>query len=139
MLGLDAAACCCVVTIRVVLPLLTWGQQLLHVPPAAPPPSSLPGHETTAAVLTWALFCVVQNPEVEARLLAEIDAAVGDRTPGETSVLVTTSTKQPCNLHSLSCISRGFVVPLHGSSSTHHHSDHHPYGPGSKSIRILME
>jgi cytochrome P450 len=40
------------------------------------------GHETTAAVLTWALFCVVQNPEVEAKLLAEIDAAVGDRAPG---------------------------------------------------------
>jgi hypothetical protein len=40
------------------------------------------GHETTAAVLTWALFCVVQNPQVEAKLLAEIDAVVGDRTPG---------------------------------------------------------
>jgi hypothetical protein len=51
----------------------------------APPP---PGHETTAAVLTWALFCVVQNPEVEARLLSEIDAAVGDRTPGEEPPLV---------------------------------------------------
>lgn len=40
------------------------------------------GHETTAAVLTWALFCVVQNPQVEARLLAEIDAVIGDRDPG---------------------------------------------------------
>eukprot|EP00879_Flechtneria_rotunda_P012254 GHRR01012799.1.p1 GENE.GHRR01012799.1~~GHRR01012799.1.p1 ORF type:complete len:403 (+),score=156.72 GHRR01012799.1:30-1238(+) len=40
------------------------------------------GHETTAAVLTWALFCVVQNPEVEAKLLAEVDAVVGDRVPG---------------------------------------------------------
>eukprot|EP00878_Enallax_costatus_P019732 GHUV01020825.1.p1 GENE.GHUV01020825.1~~GHUV01020825.1.p1 ORF type:complete len:523 (+),score=156.16 GHUV01020825.1:102-1670(+) len=40
------------------------------------------GHETTAAVLTWALFCVVQNPEVERKLLAEIDAVVGDRAPG---------------------------------------------------------
>jgi hypothetical protein len=40
------------------------------------------GHETTAAVLTWALFCVVQNPEAEARLLAEIDSVVGDRVPG---------------------------------------------------------
>jgi cytochrome P450 len=41
-----------------------------------------PGHETTAAVLTWAMFCVVQNPEVEARLLAEIDSVIGDRAPG---------------------------------------------------------
>ena len=40
------------------------------------------GHETTAAVLTWALFSVAQAPEVEAKLLAEIDAAIGDRTPG---------------------------------------------------------
>ncbi|KIY91860.1 hypothetical protein MNEG_16103 [Monoraphidium neglectum] len=40
------------------------------------------GHETTAAVLTWALFSVAQAPAVEAKLLAEIDAAVGDRTPG---------------------------------------------------------
>jgi hypothetical protein len=54
-------------------------------PPAA---ASLPrapsgSHETTAAVLTWALFSVAQAPEVEAKLLAEIDAAIGDRTPSE--------------------------------------------------------
>ena len=41
------------------------------------------GHETTAAVLTWALFSVAQNPEVEERLLREIDSVVGDRAPGE--------------------------------------------------------
>ncbi|GBF92821.1 cytochrome P450 chloroplastic [Raphidocelis subcapitata] len=40
------------------------------------------GHETTAAVLTWALFSVAQSPEVEARLLGEIDSVVGDRAPG---------------------------------------------------------
>lgn len=40
------------------------------------------GHETTAAVLTWALFSVAQSPETEARLLAEIDDVVGDRMPG---------------------------------------------------------
>jgi cytochrome P450 len=41
------------------------------------------GHETTAAVLTWALFSVAQNPQVEDKLLREIDAVVGDRAPGE--------------------------------------------------------
>ena len=62
-----------------------------HPPP--PPPTPTPphphphpprarSHETTAAVLTWALFSVAQAPAVEARLLAEVDAAVGDRDPG---------------------------------------------------------
>ncbi len=41
------------------------------------------GHETTAAVLTWALFSVAQSPETERKLLAEIDSVVGDRMPGE--------------------------------------------------------
>ncbi|KAK9809041.1 hypothetical protein WJX72_008327 [[Myrmecia] bisecta] len=40
------------------------------------------GHETTAAVLTWTLFCLMQNPEVEAKALEEIERVVGDRTPG---------------------------------------------------------
>lgn len=40
------------------------------------------GHETTAAVLTWALFCISQNEEVERKLLEEIDRVVGDRVPG---------------------------------------------------------
>lgn len=39
------------------------------------------GHETTAAVLTWTFFCLVQNPSVEAKLLEEIDRVVGDRMP----------------------------------------------------------
>ncbi|EFN52906.1 hypothetical protein CHLNCDRAFT_138471 [Chlorella variabilis] len=38
-------------------------------------------HETTAAVCTWTLFCVVQDERVEGKVLAEIDAAVGDRVP----------------------------------------------------------
>lgn len=41
------------------------------------------GHETTAAVLTWTLFNLVQNPEVEEKMLQEIDSVVGDRVPGE--------------------------------------------------------
>ncbi len=41
------------------------------------------GHETTAAVLTWTLFGLMTHPDVEAKLLAEIDSVLGDRTPGE--------------------------------------------------------
>ncbi|KXZ42239.1 hypothetical protein GPECTOR_176g220 [Gonium pectorale] len=39
------------------------------------------GHETTAAVLTWAFFCLAQNPAAEARVLEEVDRVVGDRMP----------------------------------------------------------
>uniref|UniRef100_A0A7S2ECU8 Cytochrome P450 n=1 Tax=Trieres chinensis TaxID=1514140 RepID=A0A7S2ECU8_TRICV len=39
------------------------------------------GHETTAAVLTWALFELSKNPEISAKVRAEIDSVVGDREP----------------------------------------------------------
>lgn len=39
------------------------------------------GHETTAAVLTWALFEVAQQPELLQKVREEIEAVVGDRTP----------------------------------------------------------
>ena len=39
------------------------------------------GHETTAAVLTWALFELTKNPECLKRVQDEIDSVVGDRTP----------------------------------------------------------
>jgi len=39
------------------------------------------GHETTAAVLTWALFELSQQPELYARVRKEIDEVVGDRMP----------------------------------------------------------
>eukprot|EP00527_Entomoneis_sp_CCMP2396_P000043 CAMPEP_0198151560 /NCGR_PEP_ID=MMETSP1443-20131203/56084_1 /TAXON_ID=186043 /ORGANISM="Entomoneis sp., Strain CCMP2396" /LENGTH=642 /DNA_ID=CAMNT_0043817277 /DNA_START=105 /DNA_END=2033 /DNA_ORIENTATION=- len=39
------------------------------------------GHETTAAVLTWALFELVRNPECMKKAQEEIDAVVGDRAP----------------------------------------------------------
>ena len=39
------------------------------------------GHETTAAVLTWALFELSQQPELIAKVQKEIDEVVGDRDP----------------------------------------------------------
>lgn len=36
------------------------------------------GHETTAAVLTWAVFCLAQNADVEAKVCAEIRSVLGD-------------------------------------------------------------
>ena len=41
----------------------------------------LAGHDTTALALTWAWVLLAQHPDVEARLHAEIDAAVGRRAP----------------------------------------------------------
>ena len=39
------------------------------------------GHETTAAVLTWTLFELMQRPDVTAKLQAEVDSVLGDRVP----------------------------------------------------------
>ena len=39
------------------------------------------GHETTAAVLTWALFELTRNPECMKKIQKEIDEVVGDRVP----------------------------------------------------------
>ncbi|GFR50051.1 hypothetical protein Agub_g12102, partial [Astrephomene gubernaculifera] len=39
------------------------------------------GHETTAAVLTWTLYCLAGHPEVAAAVRQEIDSVLGDRTP----------------------------------------------------------
>lgn len=39
------------------------------------------GHETTASLLTWALYLLSQNPAIGARLHAELDAALGGRSP----------------------------------------------------------
>lgn len=32
------------------------------------------GHETTAAVLTWTIYCLVQNPQYMPRLQEEVQA-----------------------------------------------------------------
>lgn len=39
------------------------------------------GHETTASVLNWIWYLLARHPEVEARLLREIDALLGDGMP----------------------------------------------------------
>ena len=39
------------------------------------------GHETTAAVLTWTLFALLTHPSAYAKVLAEIDSVLGDKTP----------------------------------------------------------
>ena len=41
----------------------------------------LAGHETTAVALTWTLYLLSQNPEIEARLHCELDKALGGRLP----------------------------------------------------------
>lgn len=41
----------------------------------------LAGHETTANALTWTWYLLSQNPDVEAKLHAELDAVLGGRTP----------------------------------------------------------
>src|SRR6266852_5301573 len=41
----------------------------------------LAGHETTASSLSWAWWLLSQNPAVEAKLYAELDAILGDRAP----------------------------------------------------------
>jgi cytochrome P450 len=39
------------------------------------------GHETTAAVLTFAVFCLTQSKDKMAKLQREIDVHLGDRPP----------------------------------------------------------
>jgi cytochrome P450 len=41
----------------------------------------LAGHETTANAMTWTWYLLSQHPDVESRLHAEIDAALGGRLP----------------------------------------------------------
>ena len=43
------------------------------------------GHETTAAVLTWALFSLVESPEKMRKAVAEVDAAGAQRSPAAVS------------------------------------------------------
>ncbi len=39
------------------------------------------GHETTANTLTWTSYLLAEHPDIEERVLAELDAVVGNRLP----------------------------------------------------------
>jgi cytochrome P450 len=41
----------------------------------------LAGHETTAIALSWACLLIAQNPDIETKLAAELQAVLGDRVP----------------------------------------------------------
>jgi cytochrome P450 len=41
----------------------------------------LAGHETTAHALTWSFYLLTRHPEIYARMLAELDAVLGERIP----------------------------------------------------------
>jgi cytochrome P450 len=41
----------------------------------------LAGHETTAIALSWACYLVAQNPNIEAKLVEELQAVLGGRAP----------------------------------------------------------
>ena len=41
----------------------------------------LAGHDTTALTLTWTLYLLAQNPDVETRLRAELESVMGNRLP----------------------------------------------------------
>jgi cytochrome P450 len=41
----------------------------------------LAGHETTAIALSWACYLLMQHPEIEARLVAEVQSVLGNRPP----------------------------------------------------------
>ena len=53
------------------------------------------GHETTAAVLTWALFLLMQNPDIQDRAVAEVQAVLPDWSNDELSMLLSFF-PQPC-------------------------------------------
>jgi cytochrome P450 len=46
----------------------------------------LAGHETVALTLTWIWWLLAQHPDVEARLGAELDSVLGDRSPTNADV-----------------------------------------------------
>jgi cytochrome P450 len=41
----------------------------------------LAGHETTASLLSWALYLLARHPQIQARVIAEVDARLSDEVP----------------------------------------------------------
>ena len=60
------------------------------------------GHDTTASLIAWATYFVSRNPQVEQKLLKEVDAAFA-ATPGERDTLSSMSIKLISN-HSQSWV-----------------------------------
>lgn len=52
------------------------------------------GHETTALTLSWGLYLLSQYPEVEAKLLEEINAVLGEKAPTVTDLPALRYTEQ---------------------------------------------
>lgn len=44
------------------------------------------GHDTTSAALAWFWYCLASNPDVEAKVMREIDTVVGERPPTDQDV-----------------------------------------------------
>lgn len=54
----------------------------------------LAGHETSALALTWTFYLLVQHPEIEAKVLAEAKAVLGDKEASFETLMQLTYTKQ---------------------------------------------
>ncbi|MDH6129415.1 cytochrome P450 [Kitasatospora sp. GP82] len=74
------------------------------------------GTETAASTLSWAFYEVARHPEVEERLLAEIDAVVGERPVDFEDVAKLTYTRQVLDetirLHGVTLLMRRAIAPV---------------------------
>jgi cytochrome P450 len=70
----------------------------------------LAGHETTANALSWMWYLLALNPDCRDRMLAEVDAAIGDRRPtvGDLPRLEWTSA---CFQEAMRMLSPVWVIP----------------------------
>ncbi|MFI8186165.1 cytochrome P450 [Actinacidiphila glaucinigra] len=74
------------------------------------------GSETTASTLSWAMYEIARHPEVESRILAEIDAVVGDDEVGLAHVPQLEYTQRVMDevlrLHSVTLLMRRATEPV---------------------------